>query len=863
MSEKYPFQTLEKKWQQRWHNDRLFIADPQAADRKFYCLTMFPYPSGVLHMGHVINYTLGDIIARYKRLRGHTLMSPMGWDSFGLPAENAAIRTGTHPQPFTDGNIARMRGQMKRAGWGYDWSREVATSHPDYYRWTQWFFLQFYKHGLAVKKTAPVNWCGSCETVLANEQVHDGGCERCGTAVEQKDMSQWFFTMSRYAQRLLDGHATLRGQWPDAVLAMQEEWIGRSEGAMVEFKVAETGDPMPVFTTRPDTLFGVTFMSVAPEHPIIGKLVRGSAREKQVMDAVADMRRQGTSARDLAERQKTGVWTGFHVINPVNGDKVPLWVANFALMSYGTGAVMAVPAHDQRDFEFARQYGIPVKIVIERDGDPLCADTMTSAFTANGTMIHSGPFNGRNNRDAMSDIIAWLDRQGAGKGTVNYRLRDWLISRQRYWGAPIPVIYCDTCGTVPVPEADLPVRLPGDVAFREGHGNPLASSDAFVNCACPQCGKPARRETDTMDTFVDSSWYFLRYCDPANSNRPFDADAVKRWMPVDQYIGGIEHATMHLIYARFFTMVLHDIGLIDFDEPFKRLFCQGMVCKTAYYCETHKWLHESQVVDGQREGDSLINGNCAHCGRRVKSEMTKISKSKFNVVDPDAMFDRFGADTVRLYMVSDAPPDKMQIWSESGINGAWRLLNRLWDLVTASLPMMAPTGTPVPPALDEINSALRRKAHQCILRVTDAIDGGFQFNTAIARCNELLTQLRGAGGGLHPVVRREVLEIVLRVLAPVVPHFSEELWEQLGHTESIFLGGWPTADPETAREQELVIPVQVNGKLRARLTLPPGAPAADVEKEALGHADVIRWTDGKTVRKVLVIQDKMVSIAVS
>ncbi|HAS82434.1 MAG TPA: leucine--tRNA ligase [Verrucomicrobia bacterium] len=863
MSDKYAFHELEQKWQKRWADDALFVADPAAAANKFYCLTMFPYPSGVLHMGHVINYTLGDIISRYKRLRGHTLVSPMGWDSFGLPAENAAIRTGTHPQPFTDSNIARMRGQMKRAGWGYDWSREVATSHPDYYRWTQWFFLQFYKHGLAEKKTAPVNWCNSCETVLANEQVHDGSCERCGTAVHQKDMSQWFFTMSRYAQRLLDGHAKLRGQWPDAVLAMQEEWIGRSEGARVNFTVAETGDPLPVFTTRPDTLFGVTFMSMAPEHPLVEKLVRGTPRETEVMAAVAQMRQQGTSAKEVAEREKVGIWTGFHVINPVNGDRVPLWVANFALMNYGTGAVMAVPAHDQRDFEFARKYDIPIKVVIERDGDPLEAATLTAAYTAAGAMRNSGPFDGRNNREAMADIIAWLTAQGYGEGTVNYRLRDWLLSRQRYWGAPIPVIYCESCGMVPVPEQDLPVLLPGDVTFREGHGNPLATSEAFVHCACPSCGRPARRETDTMDTFVDSSWYFLRYCDPHNTERPFDPELIRRWMPVDQYIGGIEHATMHLIYARFFTMVLHDLGLVDVEEPFTRLFCQGMVCKMAYYCETHKWLHEDKVVDGRREGDAIIDGKCAHCGVPVRAEMTKISKSKYNVVDPDAMFDRYGADTVRLYMVSDSPPDKMQIWSESGINGAWRFLNRLWDLVLASIPRLGAPGQTLPADLDATNTALRRKAHQCIMRVTEAIEGGFQFNTAIARCNELLTQFRAAGDGLHPAVLRESLETVLRVLSPIVPHFAEELWSRMGHAGSLFSEGWPVADAEVARDVELVVPVQINGKVRIRLTVSPSISSADLEATAMQHPEVAAWIAGKTVRKVVVVPGKLVNIAVS
>lgn len=863
MQEKYPFHTIEPKWQKRWKDNRLFIADPEKAESKFYCLTMFPYPSGVLHMGHVINYTLGDVITRYQILQGQTPLTPMGWDSFGLPAENAAIRTGMHPHDFTNSNITKMTEQMQRAGWGYDWDRELATSHPDYYRWTQWFFLQFHKNNLAVKKSAPVNWCSSCETVLANEQVHDDACERCGTVVEQKDMSQWFFKMSKYARRLLDGHKELRGNWPDRVLAMQEEWIGRSEGARVDFKVTETDETLSVFTTRPDTLFGVTFMSLAPEHPLIEKLVSGTEHEERVMSAVHKMRQQSTSEKDIAKREKVAVWTGFHVTNPVNGDKVQLWVANFALMTYGTGAVMAVPAHDQRDFEVARKYDIPIKIVIERDGEELNPATMTEAYVDPGTMVNSGPFDGRNNREAMSDIIAWLDQNKYGEGTINYRLRDWLISRQRYWGAPIPIIYCEDCGAVPVPEEELPVLLPTDVKFKEGHGNPLASSESFLNCTCPKCGKPSRRETDTMDTFVDSSWYFLRYCDPANSEKPFDPEQIKKWMPVDQYIGGIEHATMHLIYARFFTMVLHDIGLLDFEEPFKKLFCQGMVCKTAYYCEEHKWLHEDQVSGGTREGDSIIDGKCSICNQPVRSEMTKISKSKYNVVDPDKMFDSFGTDTVRLYMVSDAPPDKKQIWSEAGINGSWRMLNRLWDTVISSLDKISETESEIPAELDDTNRALRRKTHQCIMRVTDAIEGGFQFNTAIARCNELLHRLRDAKDSVHSAVLREVIETVIKLLSPIVPHFAEELWERLGHKNSIFADGWPQADAETAREEEIIIPVQVNGRLRGRLTLAPDSDQETIEAAARNLPDVLKWIEGKTIRKVIVIPGRLVNIAVS
>jgi leucyl-tRNA synthetase len=861
MKEKYPFNQIEKKWQAAWTDQKLFETDDRsdAPAEKYYVLSMYPYPSGVLHMGHVINYTLSDVVVRYQLLQGHNVLSPMGWDSFGLPAENAAIRTGVHPHDFTETNIKEMTAQMSRAGWGFDWRRELATSHADYYKWTQWFFLQFFQKGLAEKRSAPVNWCESCATVLANEQVHDGACERCATVVHQKDMNQWFFTMSRYAQRLLDGHDKLRGNWPDSVLAMQEEWIGRSEGARVDFKVETTGETLSVFTTRPDTLFGVTFLSLAPEHPLIEQLVTGTPQAEAVMTAVNAMRQQGKSEKEIAEREKVGVWTGFYVINPVNGERVPLWVANFALMTYGTGAVMAVPAHDQRDFEFARKYDIPIKVVIAPEDEALNPATMTQAYTEAGTMCASGPFNDRHNREAMGDIIAWLDEQGYGEGTINYRLRDWLISRQRYWGAPIPIIYCDACGTVPVPAEDLPVRLPTDVAFSSEGGNPLAACESFVNCTCPTCGAPARRETDTMDTFVDSSWYFLRYCDPSNGEQPFAPEQIKRWMQVDQYIGGIEHATMHLIYARFFTMVLNDLGLIDFDEPFRRLFCQGMVCKTAYYCEEHKWLHEDEV-DGERQGEEILEPSCKACGASVRAEMTKISKSKYNVVNPDEMIENYGADTVRLYMLSDAPPDKMQVWSEAGIRGSWRMLNRLWDLVTDNLDAVAPVGTASPAQLDDVNRGLRRKAHQCILRVTDAIEQGFQFNTAIARCNELLNQLRESKGQVDPVVLREVLETVIRVLSPIVPHFSEELWERLGYTQSIFAAGWPTADESVAREEELTIPVQINGKVRSRLTVPADITQTALEAAAMVAPDVHRWTDGKTIRKVIVIPGRLVNI---
>ena len=869
----YDFAGIEAKWQKKWQEMGLFRTGFNAGKEKYYALTMWPYPSGVLHMGHVINYTIGDVIVRYKLLQGYDVLSPMGWDSFGLPAENAAIRTGVHPHEFTEKNIARMTEQMRRAGWGYDWERETATSHIDYYRWNQWFFRKFYEKGLVEKKTAPVNWCDSCQTVLANEQVQNGCCERCGSPVVQKSMSQWFLKMSKYAQRLLDGHKALKGKWPDAVLAMQEEWIGRSEGAKVFFKVKETGDDVPVFTTRPDTLFGVTFLSIAPEHPLVAKLVKGTPQEKEVLEAARAMRANGTSEKDLVDKEKVGIATGFHVVNPVNGDIVPLYVANFALMNYGTGTVMAVPAHDQRDFEFARKYNLPIKVVIQPEGRTLDPAAMTEAYVEPGKMVESREFTGRINTEAMHDVIQWLEANKFGEGTVNYRLRDWLISRQRYWGTPIPVIYCPKCGTVLVPEKDLPVKLPTDVQFT-GDGNPLKTSESFVKCTCPQCGGPAERETDTMDTFVDSSWYFLRYCDPKNAEKAFAPELVKKWMPVDQYVGGIEHATMHLIYSRFFTMALHDLGLIDFDEPFARLFCQGMVCKTAYRCPECKWLkiEDVEFADEQaKDKTSGVAGKCKKCGRDVTAEMTKISKTKLNIVDPDQLFDKMGADAVRLYMLSDTPPDRMQIWSESGLNGAWRTLNRLFltvrDWTESPDRQVSPIGAEDPSHPDRTNRELIQKTHQCIIAVTEAIEDNFHFNTAIARCNELLNQFRTAMAQekrkpINGAVARLVLETIVRILSPIMPHFAEEMWEKLGRNESIFKAGWPVGNPAMAKEDKVEIPIQINGKLKHRMTVFTKADEKMLKNEVLGDDKVKELLAGKEIVKVIIIPGRMANIVV-
>jgi len=853
----YNFREIETKWQRVWDQQQRFKAVLRAGKPKCYVLCMYPYPSGALHMGHVINYTIGDVIVRYRMMKGFNVLSPMGWDSFGLPAENAAIKGRMHPEESTNGNIAKMRAQMHRAGWAYDWSREIATSHPGYYKWTQWLFLQFYKAGQAFKKRAGVNWCPKDNTVLANEQVQDGRCERCGTVVEQRDLEQWFFKMSSDAERLLRNHEQLKG-WPERVLKMQAEWIGRSEGARIDFTITETGDPLPVFTTRPDTVYGVTFMSIAPEHPLVDKLMKGHPREQEVMSAVREMQRGGTAERERVDMEKIGIATGFHVTNPVNGDEVPLYVANFALMTYGTGAVMSVPAHDQRDFEFARKYGLPIKIVIQPP-DGTLDGKMAHAYEADGVQVNSGPFNGLPNREAMTKIVRHLEKNGWGQGTVNYRLRDWLLSRQRYWGAPIPIVYCKTCGEVPVPEKDLPVLLPRNVEFKPTGESPLARCPEFVNTTCPQCGGPAKRETDTMDTFVDSSWYFLRYLSPRDDRKALDPEAIRSWMPVDQYIGGIEHATMHLIYCRYFTHVLHDLGLVPFEEPIANLFCQGMVCKEAFYCEEDKWLREDEVAEGR----------CKKCGKPVHAEVAKMSKSRLNVVSPDDIMHRLGADTLRLYILSDTPPERDQLWNDEGLMGAHRFLNRLWSTVQDNLPVIRSAGPVGGVKLDKAARDLHRKTHEIIKRVTDNIEDNYHFNTAIAGVMELVSQARDLSSlmavekpdGGQAAALREALATTVVLLSPIVPHVAEELWQQMGGQGTILDQQWPAWDPAALKVDEVEMAVQINGKVRARLTLPADLGEEQVKEAALADDRVQKNLAGKAITSIKVIPGRLVSIA--
>jgi len=852
----YDFRTVETKWQQYWEQRKLFRMDPASPKPKYYLLMMFPYPSAELHVGHGRNYILGDVLARYKLMRGFNLLSPMGWDAFGLPAENAAIKDSLPPAVSVNRNIASIKRQLQAWGIGYDWAREIATCHPGYYKWTQWMFLILYHQGLAYKKNAAVNWCPSCNTTLANEEVVDGACERCGAAATQRELEQWFFKITDYAQRLLDD-LSLLDEWPEKVRTMQANWIGRSEGARVDFKIAETGTPLPCFTTRPDTLWGVTFMAIAPEHPMVPSLVRDTPQEKDVM---AFVRRMGSlSARQRAAEagQKEGIFTGRHVVNPVNGEKVPLWVTNYALMEYGTGAVMAVPAHDQRDFEFAKQYDLPIRVVIQPEGARLDAAAMEGAFEDDGVQADDSPFAGLPNRDAIARIIEHLEQHGMGERTINYRIRDWLVSRQRYWGAPIPIVYCEKCGTVPVPEKDLPVLLPDMKDFAPKGKAPLATAPEFVNTTCPACGGAAKRETDTIAQWLCSCWYFLRYLSPRDDGRPFDRELVDKWLPVDQYVGGVEHAVLHLLYSRFIVKVLHDAGHAGFVEPFARLFTQGMICKEAYRCaHCSSWVRPADVEHGRHKT----------CGTEVQAEMMKMSKSKLNVVSPDELVGRFGADTERLYTLFIGPPERDAEWSDQGVLGAFRFLNRVWELVNelaVELEGVAPyegSSSALAPAA----KTLRRKVHATIAKVTRDCDGDFHFNTSVSMIMEMFAALRDATeadlGAERPQVLREAVETLVILLAPFVPHLSEELWSVLGHPPSVFDLPWPDFDPEALKTEQVEVVVQVNGKVRGRVQVDADADQPAVNEAAMAIPPVQRQLEGRTVRRVVYVPGKLLNI---
>ena len=841
----YKPREIEEKLTKKWEKEKIYSLKSDKDDPKYYVLEMFPYPSGEPHMGHARNYTIGDVIAKVLSRKGYNILHPIGYDAFGLPAENAAIKEGIHPQKSTMANIDKMRKTLKRMGMSYDFSDEIITSDPDYYKWTQWFFLLFYKMGLAKKKEAPVNWCNSCQTVLANEQVITGRCERCESLVEKRVLSQWFFKITDYAGRLLDDMKLLEKGWPERVLTIQQNWIGRSEGAVVDFKLDDSEDiSIPVFTTRPDTLFGVTFFILAPEHPLIDKIVVDEEYKKEIEKIKNIISGQSDIERGSAEIEKIGCFTGRYVINPLNGKKIPIWIANYVLLEYGTGAIMAVPAHDQRDFEFASKYGIPIKEVISPDGKN--HQKLSAAYDGEGIMINSGMFSGTSSEKGKKDVTSYLEENNMGKFHVNYKLRDWLISRQRYWGAPIPIIYCDKCGIVPVPEKDLPVLLPYDIDFRPKGLSPLFYCEQFVNTVCPRCGGKAKRETDTMDTFVCSSWYFLRYCSPHNDEAAFDSKEVDYWMPVDQYIGGIEHAAMHLIYSRFFVKVLYDKGLIKFKEPFIKYFPHGVV-----------------NLDGQ-----------------------KMSKSKGNIVNPSEIYNRYGADTLRLYILFVGPADSPVDWSDSGVEGANRFLNRVWRLVVRNIELIGSMkltkdendikagdiainikGEFKNGKLSGLERELYRKLHQTIKKVTNDILVRFNFNTAISAIMELVNLIYKYQEEVTTVKKnvalvKEVTEKLLMLLSPITPFIAEELWLKAGNERSIHKVSWPDYDPEIAREELVTIVFQVNGKLRDRMNLPVGTPSEEIEKYAFSSGKVKNFTEGKEIIKKIVIPNKLINIVV-
>ena len=822
--ERYAPQEIEKKWQEKWQKDDVYKTEIDRTQPEYYVLEMFPYPSGNLHMGHVRNYSIGDVIARFKKMQGCNVLHPMGFDAFGMPAENAAIKHGVKPADWTYSNIENMKRQQMSMGLSYDWSRETVTCRPEYYRWTQWLFELFYKKGLAYKKEASVNWCDTCGTVLANEQVIDGKCWRCDSEVHKKDLSQWFLKITDYADELLADLDKLKG-WPERVKTMQENWIGRSEGLEFDIDVPALGEKIAVYTTRADTAYGVTFVALAAEHPLMEKILRDNPKAAELRAFADKVKAQSELERTSGESEKEGMFTGLYAVNPFNGRKVELWVTNYVLAEYGTGAVMGVPSEDQRDWMFAKKYDLPIIVTLRPKDRELKLEEMTEAYTdKDGILVNSAEFDGMEMHEALAAIVEKAVKEGFGRRKVNYRLRDWLISRQRYWGAPIPVIYCDKCGEQLVPEEELPVKLPEDVNFEQGAVSPLAQSESFVHCTCPKCGGPARRETDTMDTFICSSWYYMRYTDPHNTHKPFAADKVNYWAPVDQYIGGIEHAILHLLYSRFFTKVLRDEKLLDFDEPFQNLLTQGMVIK-----------------DG-----------------------AKMSKSKGNVVSPEEIIQKYGADTARLFILFAAPVERDLEWSDQGVEGAFRFLNRVWRIV-------AHFQDAIKEGLDDYDhstltteeKSLRRTLHQTIKKVTEDVGERFMFNTAISAVMELVNAFYGfQDKAVHPGLVRELSFALVKMLAPFAPHIAEELWSRMEGKGSVHDARWPKFDRAAIVEDEVEIVLQINGKVRDKLTVPADIELQEMEKLALAQPKVVELTAGKTVVKVICVPKKLVNIVV-
>ena len=824
VEEKYQPDKIEPKWQRFWEEKKLFQAKEEKGKPKYYLLEMFPYPSGKIHMGHVRNYSIGDVVARYKMMKGFNVLHPMGWDAFGLPAENAAIEHKVHPAKWTYDNIDYMRLELKRMGFSYDWEREIATCDPEYYRWEQLIFLKMYERGLAYRKKSQVNWCEKCQTVLANEQVIAGSCWRCHSKVTLKEQEGWFFRITDYVEELLEWCDKLTG-WPERVITMQKNWIGKSVGMEIDFPLKNKDGKITVFTTRQDTIYGATFMVLAPEHPLTLKLSKGSPYEQKVKEFVERVSHEDIIKRSSEDYEKEGVFTGSYCINPVTGFDMPIYVANFVLMEYGTGAIMAVPTHDQRDFEFARKYGLKLVVVIQPKETSLDPDKMDRAYTEDGIMVNSGPFNGLPNKEAMEKIADYFEEKGIGRRTVHYRLRDWGISRQRYWGAPIPIIYCDKCGIVPVDEKDLPVILPLNVKIPKTGRSPLPELEEFVNTKCPKCGSPAKRETDTMDTFVESSWYYHRYCSPHYDKGPFEKDKVAYWMPVDQYIGGIEHAILHLLYSRFYNKVLRDLGLVDFDEPFLNLLTQGMVIK-----------------DG-----------------------AKMSKSKGNVVDPGYMIERYGADTTRLFSLFAAPPERDLDWKDQGVEGAYRFLSRIWRLVFETKNLLLNATLPEGEIKNKQAKKVYQKTHETIKKVTEDIER-FHFNTAIAAIMELLNEVfslpidNRAPDKEVVSVLKDAVRTTLLLLSPFVPHITEELWQEIGEKGSIINQPWPVYDEKVLKKEEKLIVIQINGKLRSRIMVKSDATDDEIKDLALKDEKVKKFIQGKKIKKSIIVPGKLINI---
>ncbi len=865
MNQRYHHKEIEEKWQKIWESQKLFKVTEDRKKEKYYLLEMFPYPSGKIHMGHVRNYSIGAVVARYKKMKGFNVLHPMAWDAFGMPAENAAIEHGVHPAKWTYENIDYMRNQLKRMGFSYDWDREFATCDISYYKWEQLFFLKMYEKGLAYKRRSFVNWCEICKTVLANEQVmSDGTCWR-GHAddpgVVQKELDQWFFKITEYAEELLEWCDKLPG-WPERVLTMQRNWIGKSIGAEILFPLENSKEVIKVFTTRQDTVFGATFMSLAPEHPLALSLSKGTAQEQAIREFVEKMRRQDKIKRTAETTEKEGVFTGGYCLNPMTKARIPIFVANFVLMEYGTGAVMAVPTHDQRDFEFAKKFRLPLIVVVKPEDQTLDANTMTEAYEEEGFLVNSGQFNGMDSVKAREMIAQYLDEKELGGSRISYRLRDWGISRQRYWGAPIPILYCARCGTVPVPERDLPVVLPFNVEITGTGESPLTGLKEFVETRCPQCGGPGRRETDTMDTFVESSWYFDRFACPDYDKGPLDKKRVDYWMPVDQYIGGIEHAILHLLYSRFFTRVLKEMGWVSVDEPFTNLLTQGMVCKEVYECPKDGYLFPDEVEE-EGEGEGIL---CQKCGSQISiGRLEKMSKSKKNVVDPEYLIEKYGADTARMFCLFASPPEKDLDWSDQGVDGSARFLNRVWRLFYEQHPHLQnvkslPFGT----VLEGDQKSLRQKTHKTIKKVTEDIER-FHFNTAISAIMELVneiyvSEIKDRTDEMSRRVVREAIETVVVLLSPFVPHFAEELWEALGNRASIIKTQWPDYDPEAVLEDEILIVIQVNGRLRDRMTLPTSYGEEEVKAWALKSERIRKLVEGKEIKRVILVPKKLVNI---